>query len=90
MPTAFVVREEVPSFRNEFLVQRGQRVGCCAADAQLEVEVRACRVPGRADEADRRTDLHPLPDADVDLREVRVERPRAAAVGDREIGRAHV
>src|SRR4051794_13585053 len=41
-------------------------------------------VAGRADEADLRARLDPLPDAYVDPREVRVERADTAAVGDRD------
>src|SRR5207244_2102307 len=55
-----------------------------AADADLEVEVRPARVPGRPDRADADALRDEDADADVDPRQVRVHSPLAVPVGDRD------
>ena len=54
------------------LTERRQRVDRSSADAELEVEVRAGRVPGGADEAEALPRCDALAEADVDARQVRV------------------
>src|SRR6266571_3881504 len=59
-----------------------QGVNGCAANADLEVEVRSRRVTGCADAADANSFPDPDTDADVDSRQVCVHRALAAAVRD--------
>src|SRR5207249_1350148 len=67
-------------FRSPGLRQGAARIDRGAAEPDLEVEVRAGRVAGGADEAESGARGNGLTAVGVDLRKVRVERPNAVAV----------
>ena len=64
------------------LTESAEWVDGGAAYPHLEVEVRACRAPRRADGAEPGSERDAVEQADIDLLEMRVERPDAAAVRD--------
>src|ERR1051326_1647867 len=62
--------------------ERAERIDGAGADPDFEVEMRASRVAGRADDADHGAGGDPLADVDADPVQVGVHRGDAPRVGD--------